>query len=108
MKEKLVLVLSKNTVAVVLVCPLRAPGCQTRSSLALLRHNVASGSPGASRCSAPFCLGPTFLLRHTALAPHLIYTPFHGKDEHGCQWSVICCKPSLANCEALRCDHRDA
>ncbi|KAG7227604.1 hypothetical protein INR49_005419 [Caranx melampygus] len=23
-------------------------------------------------------------------------------DEHGCQWSVICCKPSLANCEALR------
>lgn len=30
------------------------------------------------------------------------------KDEHGCQWSVICSKPSLANCEALRCDHRDA
>lgn len=60
--------------AVVLVCPPRAQGCQSRSSLALLQHNVASGSPGASRCSARLCLGPTFLLRHTAQALHLIYT----------------------------------
>lgn len=30
------------------------------------------------------------------------------KQEWGCQCSVICGKPSLANCEAPRCDHRDA
>lgn len=30
------------------------------------------------------------------------------KEDRGCQWSVICGKPSLANCEALRCDNRDA
>lgn len=45
-------------VAVVLVCPLRAQGCQTLSSLALLQHNVACGSPGASRCSALLASGP--------------------------------------------------
>lgn len=61
-------------VAVVLVCPPRVQGCHTPSSLAPLQHNVASGSPRASRCYALLCLRPTFLLQHTALAPHLIYT----------------------------------
>lgn len=44
-----------------------------QSSLALLKHNVAFRSPGAFP-AAPLCLRPTFLLWHTALAPHLIYT----------------------------------
>lgn len=62
-------------VAVVLGCPPRAQGCQTLSSLALLQHNLAPGLPGASCCSALLCLRPTFLLRHTAPAPLLIYNP---------------------------------
>lgn len=61
--------------AVVLVCPLRAQGCQTQSSVALLQDNLASSFPGASCCSALLCLRPTFLLRHTAPAPLLIYNP---------------------------------
>lgn len=83
-------------VAVVLVCPPRARGCQTLSSLALLQHNVASGSPGASRCSALLCLRPTFLLRHTAQAPLLIYTLVgEGVNAEKPAKKNLICSPSL-------------
>lgn len=84
-------------VAVVLACPLRAQGCQTQSSLALLQHNLASSFPGASCCSAPLCLRPTFLLRDTALAPLLIYHP-EGEGvnaEEPDKKNLICSPPSV-------------
>lgn len=82
--------------AVVLVCPLRAQHCQTLSSLALLQHNVASSSPGASHSAALLCLRPTFLLWHTALAPLLIYTLVgEGLNAEKSAKKNLICAPSL-------------
>lgn len=52
--------------------------------------------PAALLCSALLCLRPTFLLQHTALAPHLIYTlEGEGVNAEKPAKKNLICSPSL-------------